>query len=36
MVPIFWGSQGVIMIDYIEQGSTINGAYHAGKLRRLS
>ena len=23
------------MIDYLEQGRTINSAYHAGKLRRL-
>ena len=28
-------SQGVTMIDYLEQGRTINGAYYAGKLRRL-
>ena len=26
----------VIMIGYLEQGSTINSAYYAGKLRRLS
>ena len=35
MVSIFLGIQGVIMIDYLEQGRTINGAYYAGKLRRL-
>ena len=23
------------MIDYLEQGRTINGAYNTGKLRRL-
>ena len=40
MASIFWDSQGVIMnlfmIDYLEQGHTINGAYmyYAGKLRR--
>ena len=28
-------SQGVIMIDYLEQGRMINGAYYAGKLRWL-
>ena len=33
MVSIFWDSQGVIMIDYLEQGRTINGANYAGKLR---
>ena len=26
----------VIMIDYLEQGSMINGKYHTGELRRLS
>ena len=34
MVSIFWDSQGVIMIDYLEQGRTINGAYYSGLLRR--
>ena len=35
MVLIVWDSQGVIMIDYLEQGCTINGAYYAGESRRL-
>ena len=35
MASIFLDSQGVIMIDYPVQGRTINGAYYAGKLRRL-
>ena len=35
MASIFWESQGVIIIDYLEQGRTINGAYYAGQLRRL-
>ena len=26
MASIVWDSQGVIMIDYLEQGRTINGA----------
>ena len=30
MASIFWDSQGVIMIDYFEQGCMINGAYYAG------
>ena len=25
----------MIIIDYLEQGRTINGAYYAGELRRL-
>ena len=32
---IFWDSQGMIMIDYLEQGRTVNGAYYEGKLKGL-
>ena len=35
MTSIFSDSQGVIMIDYLEQGRAINGAYYAGELRWL-
>ena len=35
MVSIFWDSQGEIMIDYLEQGCMINGAYDTGELRLL-
>ena len=35
MASIFWDSHGVIMINYLEQGRTINGAYYAGESRRL-
>ena len=35
MATIVWNSQGVVMVDYLEQGRTIKGAYYAGKLRRL-
>ena len=35
MVSISRDSQGVIMIDYLEQGRMIKGAYSAGKLRWL-
>ena len=35
MASIFWDNQGVIMIDYLEQGRKINGAYYADKFRRL-
>ena len=31
MVSIFWDIQEMIMIDYLEQGRTINGAYSAGE-----
>ena len=32
MASIFWDSQGVIMIDYLKQGCTINSAYYASKI----
>ena len=35
MASIFRDSQGVIMIDCLKQGHTMNGAYHVGELRRL-
>jgi hypothetical protein len=30
-----WNSQGIIMIDYLEQGHSINGTYYADELRSL-
>ena len=36
MASIFWHSQEVTKIDYLKQGHTINCAYYAGELRRLS
>ena len=27
MTSFFWGSQGVIMMDYFEEGRTTNGAF---------
>jgi histone-lysine N-methyltransferase SETMAR len=35
MTSIFWDSQEIVMIDYLEQGRTINGTYYADELRRL-
>ena len=35
MASIFWDNQGVIMVDYLEEGQMINGAYYAEELRRL-
>ena len=32
---IFWDSEGVMMIDYLVQGRTINGAYNVDEVRRL-
>ena len=36
MASIFWDSQDVIMVDYLEEDGTINGAYYVEELRRLS
>ena len=33
MASFFWDNQGVIMVDYLEEGRTINGAYYAEELR---
>ena len=35
MASVFWDSQGVIMIDYLEHCRTINGAYYAAENSRL-
>ena len=34
MASIFWDSQGVIMVDYLEDGRTINGAFYAEEHRK--
>ena len=34
MASIFWDSQGIIMVDYLEEGCTINSAYYT-ELRQL-
>ena len=35
MASIFWDNHGVIRVDYLEEGRTINGAYCAEELRWL-
>ena len=35
IASIFWDSQGVITIDYLEPACTIKGAYYASELRQL-
>ena len=35
MASIFWDCQGIIMVDYLEEGRAINGDYYAEVLRRL-
>lgn len=35
MASVFWDSQGVILIEYLQQGQTVTGQYYSGQLRRL-
>jgi histone-lysine N-methyltransferase SETMAR len=35
MVSFILDSQGIIMINYLEQGRTINGMYYADELRHM-
>ena len=34
MTSIFWDSQGFIIVDYLEDGRTINGAFYAEEHRK--
>ena len=36
MASVFWDARGIIFIDYLEKGKTINGEYYANLLQRLS
>ena len=35
MASVFWNSEGVIMIDYLERGHTVTGDYYAQELKQL-
>jgi len=35
MATIFWDQRGIIMIDYLQKGSTITGEYYAEVLKQL-
>lgn len=35
MATVFWDAKGIIFIDYLEKGKTINGQYYAELLQRL-
>lgn len=35
MASVFWDSKGILMIDYLPSGQTINGNYYANLLDRL-
>ena len=36
MATVFWDSHGVILINYIQKGKTITGAYYASLLDKLN
>ena len=36
MASVFWNAHGIIFIDYLQKGKTINGEYYANLLQRLS
>lgn len=35
MASVFWDSKGILMIDYLPKGQTINGEYYADLLDKL-
>ena len=35
MATIFWDCDGVIHVDYLPRGSTMNGAYYGALLKRM-
>ena len=35
MASVFWDSHGILFIDYLEKGKTINSEYYMGLLERL-
>ena len=36
MASVFWDAHGILFIDYIEKGKTINSDYYLALLDRLS
>lgn len=35
MASVFWDAEGIIMIDYLSKGETINGEYYASLMKKL-
>jgi len=35
MASVFWDSEGVLMIDYLERGKTVTGVYYAELIQKL-
>jgi hypothetical protein len=36
MTSVFWDARGIIFIDYLEKGQTINSEYYIALLERLN
>jgi hypothetical protein len=36
MASVFWDARGIIFIDYLEKGQTINSEYYIALLERLN
>ena len=35
MASVFWNADGILLIDYLQKGQTINSTYYAPLLRKL-
>jgi hypothetical protein len=35
MASVFWDAKGILLIDYLQKGKTINGEYYANLLNHL-
>ena len=35
MASVFWDAKGIVLIDYLQKGKTINGEYYGNLLRQL-
>ena len=33
MATVFWDSSGILLIDYLPKGATMNGEYYAAQVR---
>jgi [histone H3]-lysine36 N-dimethyltransferase SETMAR len=36
VISVFWNARGIIFIDYLEKGQTINSEYYKALLERLN
>ena len=35
MLPVFWDAKGILLIDYLQKGKTINSEYYCSLLDQL-